>query len=33
MPQNPWKIQNEKQVYTNPWITVTEYDVINPGGR
>jgi 8-oxo-dGTP pyrophosphatase MutT (NUDIX family) len=32
MPQNPWKIQSEKQVYKNPWITVTEYDVINPGG-
>lgn len=32
MLQNPWKIKNEKQVYTNPWITVTEYDVINPGG-
>lgn len=32
MEKNPWTIKEEKQVYTNPWITVTEYDVINPGG-
>jgi hypothetical protein len=30
--QNPWNYPKEKQVYENPWITVTEYDVLNPGG-
>ena len=30
--QNPWKIISEKPVYTNKWIEITEYDVINPGG-
>jgi len=29
---NPWKIIAEKQVYDNPWIQLTEYDVINPSG-
>ncbi len=29
---NPWTINSEKEVYTNPWITVTEYDVLNPAG-
>lgn len=29
---NPWKIINEKDVYDNPWIHLTEYDVINPSG-
>ncbi len=29
---NPWKITGQKQVYDNPWISVTEYDVINPSG-
>ena len=29
---NPWTIQNEKEVYDNNWIQVTEYDVINPSG-
>jgi 8-oxo-dGTP pyrophosphatase MutT (NUDIX family) len=29
---NPWKIIATKQVYENPWIQLTEYDVINPGG-
>jgi 8-oxo-dGTP pyrophosphatase MutT (NUDIX family) len=32
MEQNPWKIIREKTVYDNPWISLTEYDVINPGG-
>ncbi len=32
MEQNPWVIKGEKKMYSNPWITVTEYDVINPGG-
>ena len=29
---NPWKITGQKNVYDNPWISVTEYDVINPSG-
>ncbi|MEO8171805.1 MAG: NUDIX hydrolase [Sediminibacterium sp.] len=33
MEKNPWVIQDEKHVYENPWITVTEYDVINPAGN
>lgn len=30
MESNPWKINAEKLVYQNPWISLTEYDVINP---
>lgn len=30
--RNPWKIIAEKMMYDNPWMRVTEYDVINPGG-
>ncbi|WP_346236976.1 NUDIX domain-containing protein [Niabella insulamsoli] len=29
---NPWQIEGEQHIYENPWISVTEYDVINPGG-
>lgn len=29
---NPWQVLAEKPVYDNPWISVTEYDVINPSG-
>ncbi len=29
---NPWKIIDQKTVYENPWIQLTEYNVINPGG-
>jgi len=29
---NPWQILSQKEVYTNPWINVTEFDVINPSG-
>lgn len=29
---NPWKILGEKKVYENPWISLTEYDVLNPSG-
>ena len=32
MENNPWKILGEKTVYQNPWIALTEYEVINPGG-
>jgi 8-oxo-dGTP pyrophosphatase MutT (NUDIX family) len=29
---NPWTILSQKEVYDNPWINVTEFDVINPNG-
>ncbi|MCF3107531.1 NUDIX hydrolase [Niabella sp. CC-SYL272] len=29
---NPWKVLGKQEVYDNPWIRVTEFDVINPGG-
>jgi len=29
---NPWKILSEREIYQNKWISLTEYDVINPGG-
>jgi 8-oxo-dGTP pyrophosphatase MutT (NUDIX family) len=29
---NPWQIKGEKKIYDNPWIGVTEYDVLNPSG-
>ncbi len=32
MPENPWTIIAEKKIYENPWIHLTEFDVINPGG-
>lgn len=32
MIENPWTIVNSKEVYENPWIALTEFDVINPGG-
>jgi len=30
---NPWQITAQKEVYDNPWINVTEYQVINPSGN
>jgi 8-oxo-dGTP pyrophosphatase MutT (NUDIX family) len=30
--KNPWKTLTAKSIYENPWIRVTEYDVINPSG-
>lgn len=29
---NPWQTLSEKKIYENPWISLTEYQVINPGG-
>jgi len=29
---NPWKITGQREVYDNPWINLTEYNVINPAG-
>jgi len=31
--ENPWKITSQKEVYDNPWVNVTEYQVINPSGN
>src|ERR1700733_13990451 len=31
--ENPWKITSEKNIYDNPWINLTEYQVINPSGN
>jgi 8-oxo-dGTP pyrophosphatase MutT (NUDIX family) len=30
--QNPWQVMGEKKIYENPWIKLTEFDVINPSG-
>lgn len=30
--QNPWQVMAEKKIYENPWIKLTEFDVINPSG-
>lgn len=32
MEPNPWKLQKSKRIYDNPWISVEEDEVINPGG-
>jgi 8-oxo-dGTP pyrophosphatase MutT (NUDIX family) len=29
---NPWQITGQKEIYQNPWIGLTEYQVINPSG-
>lgn len=31
--ENPWKITSEETQYNNPWINVTEFQVINPSGN
>jgi 8-oxo-dGTP pyrophosphatase MutT (NUDIX family) len=31
--ENPWTTKSEQIVYDNPWIKVTEYQVINPSGN
>lgn len=30
---NPWKTKTKAEVYDNPWIRVTEHEVVNPSGR
>jgi hypothetical protein len=30
--ENPCRIIDEKKIYENPWIKLTEFDVINPSG-
>lgn len=29
---NPWQVTNEQEVYSNKWISLKHYDVINPSG-
>jgi len=29
---NPWKCQSSKKLFENPWLTLHEDEVINPGG-
>lgn len=31
--KNPWTITGQQQIYQNPWIELTEYQVLNPGGN
>ena len=31
--ENPWQITSQKKIYDNPWINLTEYQVINPSGN
>jgi ADP-ribose pyrophosphatase len=31
--ENPWIITSQKSIYDNPWINVTEYQVLNPSGN
>ena len=30
--ENPWKTISSQKIYENPWISLTEHQVINPGG-
>ena len=30
--QNPWKTKSSKAIYENPWISLTEHQVLNPSG-
>ena len=30
--RNPWKILDQETIYENPWISVTEFQVLNPSG-
>ncbi|MBS1600515.1 MAG: NUDIX hydrolase [Bacteroidetes bacterium] len=30
--KNPWTILSEKKIYQNNWISLTEFEVINPNG-
>lgn len=30
--ENPWITHSTKEIYSNPWIKLTEHDVTNPGG-
>jgi len=30
--KNPWTVLDQKKIYENPWIELTEFQVINPSG-
>lgn len=30
---NPWKVQQKRLIYDNPWIHVEEHQVLNPAGK
>ncbi len=30
--KNPWTVLDQKNIYENPWISLTEYQVLNPSG-
>jgi 8-oxo-dGTP pyrophosphatase MutT (NUDIX family) len=30
--ENPWQTLSSNQIYDNPWISLTEHRVVNPGG-
>jgi 8-oxo-dGTP pyrophosphatase MutT (NUDIX family) len=32
-PDRAWTILAERPIYDNPWISLTEYDVLNPAGK
>jgi len=32
MQPNPWTTLSSRHVYDNPWVSVTEHEVVNPGG-
>jgi len=32
-PQSPWRTLAAREVYRNPWISVTEYQVVRPDGQ
>ena len=32
-PKNPWKTLNTELKYENPWVSVTQHDVLNPSGK
>ncbi len=31
--KNPWEIIRQKIIYSNPWIDLIHYDVLNPSGK
>lgn len=30
---NPWEITNARDIYDNPWISLEEFDVVDPSGK
>lgn len=30
---NPWQITSQKEIYSNPWISLVHHEVINPAGN